>query len=258
MQRSLVLLFLFVNACDSTSSHDPGTDVGPNTGTDSGIVVPDAGVGDCGDSWVLSYEVGGTFHIEETPLGAGDTEKPLTPGLLRLRFSGDENGPQPGPIQLLELHFAENFEVTSFGIRTTTRNTVRVGPNPCGAGEGQFDGNTIVWDSCTPGEGFGEDRNSWTPESGASGPGCAQGMQTAGNVHCEGVMCSSGGLEEGDNPQNDRYDQKLNNFVFSADLSTVEMEKVEIPNREPSRTFISLAGSQVEATAAPIPACLCP
>jgi len=256
----MTLACLILTACPSDSLEDAGPLSGGDGGSslDAGTTVADVGVGDCGESWVLSYEIGGTFHIEETPLGAGDTEKPLTPGLLRLRVPGDENGPSTGTAQLLELHFAENFEVTSFGIRTTTRNNVRVGPSPCGAGQGEFDGSVIVWDTCTPGEGFGVDRNSWTPESGASGPGCAQGMQTSGNVHCEGVMCGSGGLEEGDNPQNDRYDQKLNNFVFSADLSTVEMEKVEIPNREPRRTFISLAGTQSEASQAPLPACLCP
>ena len=116
----------------------------------------------------------------------------------------------------------------------------------------------MTWETCTPGEGFGVDRNSWTPESGASGPGCAQDMRTSGNVHCEGVMCGTAGLEEGDNPQSDHYDQKLNNLVFSADFSSVEMEKVEIPNREPSRTFISLTGTQISAQRSSIPACLCP
>tara|TARA_Y100001934_G_scaffold100868_1_gene124040 strand:- start:420 stop:1073 length:654 start_codon:yes stop_codon:yes gene_type:complete len=216
------------------------------------------GVGDCGESWVLSYEIGGSFHIEETPLGAGDNVEPLTPGVLRIRVPGGEDGPGSGQSHLLELNFREDFEVTSFGIRTTTQNSVQVGPAPCGAGIGDLQGNILTWDACTPGEGFGVDRNSWTPESGASGPGCAQDMRTSGNVHCEGVMCGTAGLEEGDNPQNDRYDQKLNNLVFSADLSTVEMEKVEIPNREPSRTFISLTGTQTGAQRAPIPACLCP
>lgn len=257
--RHSTLVVLLLTACPGPTTDDAGPPAAPLADAGQRDTGPaDVGVGDCGESWVLSYEVGGNFHIEETPLGAGDAVKPLEPGLLRIRVPGDAEGPSEGAAQLLELHFREVFEITSFGIRTNTNNQVRVGPDPCGRGTGSLSDNTLRWDRCTPGDGHGVDRNSWTPESAASGPGCAQGMTTSGNVHCEGIMCGQGGLEEGDNIQDDEYDQKLNNLVFSADFSTVEMEKVEIPNREPSRTYFSLSGTQTAAEHSPIPVCLCP
>ena len=82
-------------------------------------------------------------------------------------------------------------------------------------------------------------------------------------------MCSMGGLAGGENPQDEIWDQPLNTFSLSSDLSTFTMRGlggppgsddsgVEVPNRSPSRAYFNLDGTESSRNLEATPACLCP
>jgi hypothetical protein len=89
------------------------------------------------------------------------------------------------------------------------------------------------------------------------------GYSSTGDVICTlGPFCSVGGLALNHNLQDDQWEQPFNTFVFSSDLTTVEMtnvggpgdgpgDKVEIPNRSPGRTWLRFAGELVQTLCTP-------
>lgn len=124
----------------------------------------------------------------------------------------------------------------------------------------------------------GKDRSlqsRFTPEDKIEGDGCLHGYSSTGAVFCEGgaALCSAGLLEPGSNPQADVWTQPWNDLVFGEDFKTVKLggtetilvdgeddpvavcegspldrsckgeEAVEIPSRNPSRTWLSFEGT---------------
>jgi hypothetical protein len=62
-------------------------------------------------------------------------------------------------------------------------------------------------------------------------------------IYCTGFFCSWGGLQEGENPQDDTWEQALNPLVFEDDFSAFSMEFMLVPNRAPSRSYTSWGGT---------------
>jgi hypothetical protein len=224
---------------------------------DAGTTVLDGGVGACGDSWVLTYAISGTFYITDTTLGMGDADRPLSEGVLKLRVVDDNGAPGDGPARLIAFSHGEKFSVAAFAIEVNTDLLVRAGPDPCGLALGQRGADALTWERCIASASQGVDKNSWTPDDAAEGPGCLGGYTTAGNVACVGAFCSAGGLVEGDNPQAESYDQPLEGFVFNDGWSRFSMPRVELPNRTPSRTWFDLQGVLVDQSLSNIPHCVC-
>ena len=246
------LLLLLICGCFGTPITDPAV-----AERDAGFEIPDGGVGDCGDSWVLSYRINGTFHITHTTGGLGDDTRPISEGLLRLRVPDKSGGPGDGTVRLISFNHGERFEITAFGIRTNTDVDVQGGPHPCGLAVGERDESSVVWDRCTPSDTQGIDKNSWTPDDPAEGPGCLNGYTTRGEVICSGPLCDMAGLVEGSNPQAEDYAQPLNPFVFVDGWDAFSMEAVEVPNRTPNRTWFDLSGVLVEQVKDNTPMCIC-
>jgi len=249
MRHALTFIIAF-NAC---SSDQPN----PGPTPDAGPVALDGGVGNCGDSWLLTYEINGTFEITDTTGGLGNAERPLTTGTLVVRVPDDNGSPGDGAVRIIDFRHGEQFTVTAFGIETTTDVMVHAGRNPCGVAHGIRDGDTIVWAECLANDQRGVDKNSWTPDEAASGRGCLNNYTTDGNVACEGLFCSTGGLEEGDNPQREIYHQPIDSFVFEQGWQTFTMARSEIPNRSPSRTWFTLSGELKTSELSNTPMCLC-
>jgi hypothetical protein len=251
MPRVVLLTALMSTACGIF-------EVTPTMRSDAGIpsTLLDGGPGECGNSVLLTYALNGTFEITDTTAGIGDTERPITPGEITLRVSADTEGTARTAI-IVALSYGQQFEITSFGIRTIANITSTAGPNVCGLAHGTLEGNTLTWNRCTPSPNQGVDKNSWTPNDPAEGPGCLSDLRSSGSVHCEGPMCDIGGLVEGENPESNRYDLPLQAFVFSEDMSQFTMSRTELPNVTPSRTWVSFTGTQKTSYLSAVPGCLC-
>ena len=133
LNRNMLLLLLLGCAAEPRVGVDAGS-------PDTGGFVPDGGVGACGDSWVLTYAISGTFYITDTTLGMGDADRPLSEGVLKLRVVDDNGAPGAGPARLTAFSHGEKFSVTAFGIETNTDVSVRAGPDSCGLARGQRGG----------------------------------------------------------------------------------------------------------------------
>ena len=81
----------------------------PGGETDRSIPVPDGGVGNCGDSWVLTYRINGTFYITDTTAGMGNAAEPLTEGLLKIRVPDVDGSPGAGEVYLTQFSHGELY-----------------------------------------------------------------------------------------------------------------------------------------------------
>jgi hypothetical protein len=242
---------------------------GSTSGTGGSTAASGTGGGSaCADTWVITYGLAGQFSITDTPFGAGNTMQPIGPGTATIRFQDNAGMTAPGSAQLLSYHMTMMFQVSSQGLVVTTNVEANSGPSECGVARGTLNGMNLVWDTCA------YDPMTWTTQAAGMGPGCVQAYHTTGNVNCNDMSpfatCMTGGLMNGDNPQDTTWDQPLNTFVFSADLSTFQMRSldgpmppmgasgVEIPNNSPGRTWISLDGTEQARMLQPTPACACP
>ena len=83
------------------------------------------------------------------------------------------------------------------------------------------------------------------------------------------TMSPHGGLDVGENPQDDTWDQPLSFFTVAADLSSFTMRGlggppgsddrgVEVPNRNPSRAHFNLDGTETSRALEATSACLRP
>ena len=137
------------------------------------------------------------------------------------------------------------FSTSTSGLATNTDTNGVAGSDSTtvAINAGSISGTGLTWESCnTSGSG-----NNWTPDNAASGPGCIPDYYSTGNVECIDnsafANCSTGGLQDGDNPQDEHWTQLFNNFSFGTDFSTVQMGEAPIPNRSPSTTYIQFSGS---------------
>lgn len=223
------LSLLLAGAC---SSQDTPADVG--AGLDSGTVdagqLVDAGPEPC-DSWLIEYALmDSKFEIRNTPFNAGDAVNAIGPGRVRLRFSGDDSGPKPGPVLLLEYAMKMQFEVAM----VATDINVQAGPDDCGVAMGTRTSSSVTWGSPIV------------------------GYHSAGTVTCMAseFLCGAAGLPLNMAVSKDTTtNQDLSPFVFPSadDFGAFTMSEVEVPNEDPGDTFLSFSGVEVSRRCAAIP-----
>ncbi|HRY92117.1 MAG TPA: calcium-binding EGF-like domain-containing protein, partial [Myxococcota bacterium] len=200
---------------------------------------------------------GSNLRIRDTTGGFGDGTFAAGPGTLILRVPSDGGtNPAAGLAEVLYFHLPLEFSQSIFGtdivtdvdafspVLDQTDNTVEMA-----LGALSLTGTpTITWNACSYPAGWNDTVNSFTPDVVGTGDGCVFPYRSVGNVSCSGAFCGSGGLDQGDNPQDETWEQALNTLTFSADLATFSMPLMQVPDRSPARTYISWGGSLVSAT----------
>ncbi len=206
------------------------------------------GNGNDGASWT-----GCNLRIRDTTAGMGDGTHAVGPGTLILRVPSDGGqNPAAGTAEVLYYQLTQQFSQTTFGTTITT-DVVAASPSlgatdnttPVALGTLNLSGTpTITWQSCTYPSGYNNTTTSFTPDVVGTGPGCLAPYRSTGNVNCSGSFCSSGGLQQGDNPQDETWEQAMNSLTFSSGLSSFKMNTLMlVPNRSPSRTYLSWEGT---------------
>ncbi|MBT6431849.1 MAG: hypothetical protein HOK28_02080 [Deltaproteobacteria bacterium] len=202
---------------------------------------------------ILTYELTGMFRIAGTTFGMGDASfvipdgsNPAQRGVLKIRVSDDGQGnPGNGDAGVLYYSMDQVFSSTVSGLttNTNTNGTAGTNTNTVSLNAGSLSGTALTWQTCnTSGSG-----NNWTPDNPASGAGCVPNYQSSGNVECIDnsalANCSTGGLQDGDNPQTESWTQLFKNFSFGDGFNTVTMNEAPIPNRSPSTTYVEFNGT---------------
>ncbi|MBW1871711.1 MAG: hypothetical protein JRJ19_06580, partial [Deltaproteobacteria bacterium] len=106
----------------------------------------------------------------------------------------------------------------------------------------------IQWNACSYPGGYNDTNNSFTPDIVGTGDGCLAPYRSVGNVNCDAsaFLCDMGNLEVGDNSQDETWEQALETLTFTSDLSNFTMDFTLVPNRSPSRTYVTCGCELVE------------
>ncbi len=195
---------------------------------------------------------GCNIRIRDTFWGLGDGTYAIGPGLLKIRVPSDGGqNPAAGLAEILYYELAQEFTTVSAGttiitdvdgfspVLNQTDNTTELATGSLTLGAGP----EVTWDACDYPSGYNDTENSFTPDVVGSGPGCLDPYRSVGNVNCSGSFCGAGGLNNGDNPQDETWEQALSTLSFSSDLTSLSMDFMLVPNNSPSRTYISWEGT---------------
>jgi hypothetical protein len=243
---ALLGLGLLVHAAAST---DPVADCETASGTRVCILTYAMvlGNGHDGGNWS-----GANMRIRDTFLGFGDGTWAMGHGMLKVRVpSNGASKPAAGPAEILYYENRQRFTNDAPGA-TVKSNVWAFCPvqghtnNTMALARGDLIMSatpTISWRACTFPAGYNSNKEAYTPDVVGTGEGCLQPYRSVGKVFCSGWACSLGDLKEGDNPQDETWEQALNDLIFSADFSTFSMPFMLVPNRNPSRTSRSWEGS---------------
>lgn len=214
-------------------------------------------MGNGGDS---SGYTDSNMRIRDTTLSAGDGTWAVGPGSLVIRVPSDGGqNPAAGQAEILYYHLIIEFSTTTLG--TTVDTDVDAACPGIGADDnedpvasGQLSMGAvpeITWDSCELPAGYDGDRNAYTPDVAATGNGCLKPYRSTGNVACSGGGCGLGNLVAGDNPQDETWEQRLEPLIFSDDMTSFSMPMMQLPNRTPSRTYLSWGGTRTSISCTP-------
>jgi hypothetical protein len=194
------------------------------------------------------------MRIRDTTAGIGDGTWAVGPGTLILRLPSDDgNNVAAGAAEILYYENTINFIVEGSTFTPTVTTTITAfspvlgdTDNTTAQASGDLtlgDSPSIAWNTCDYPDGWNDDNESFTPDIEGTGDGCLAPYRSVGNINCSGSNCSAGGLEEGDNPQDETWEQRMETLTFSSDLSTFTMPFMLLPNRSPSRTYLSWDGT---------------
>lgn len=238
------------------------------------------GIADTASVCVATYKLSAQMDIEGTPGKLGDSVEQVD-GELGLRYVRADDGstsPADGEgVEILQF-FIENKMLGGSDTLELVIDTAVYGFTPDCNGEtdidkmnlpdacefdadehtvakavGVYDADTkeITWDRCVKPEEFYVDpaNGGYTPEHEANGPGCLEDYHSQGNVHCDGDdFCVAGQLENGDNIQDNKWNQPLETFSMSTDGSSLSVERIRVPNAQPSSTYLSFDGERIAIT----------
>jgi len=209
------------------------------------------GNGDDGSGWTDS-----NLRIRDTTGGFGDGTHAVGPGVLKIRTLSDGGqNPVAGTAEILYYELLQDFQTDV--IVTITTLVVAASPeagqtdNTTAQAIGTLDlvdPPTITWNACSYPGGYNNSPDSFTPDIVGTGDGCLAPYRSVGNVNCAGsaFICGMGNLDVGDNPQDETWEQVLETLTFTSDLSNLTMDLSLVPNRAPSRTYLTWGGELVE------------
>lgn len=236
------------------------------------------------ESCRILYRVNATLEVTDTPLGKGDQIVDNVEGQLVLEYKIDGGAIADGKVKVLHFSMYERFVLDTIADVTTTLHHYsprcngaddppwRLPADPGFPKDCRYEGNSsavaigkldrdagkIVMAKCRAAPSYwAEDDDAYKPSDKSRGRGCLSDMHVAGNIHCDGrLACKMGGLERGDNPQFDVWNQPLihgppgseASVRVSSDLSTITTprrrkdgyQSYNLPNNSPSRTWFSL------------------
>lgn len=236
---------------------------------------------DDGNTCTAVYVLEATMDIRDTPGERGDAINGGLAGQLALRYRQHSEDPESpadgGRVEVLH-YFVRNemnvepmsglvidtkvngFTPTCNGI-TDLPDKIEI-PETCAfddvrdseakaTGVYASDDGEVVWQRCVAPAAYYDlrVRNSakellFTPDDSSEGPGCLNNYRSQGNVNCNGNLCSLGGLNQGDNIQNDTWNQPLEKFTLTSDGTEVGLSATRVPNREDGNTFVSFTGTR--------------
>ncbi len=223
-------------AADSSTGGDPSEGSSEDTGETS--------TGAC-QVWEITYDLAGSeFEISGTAGGgAGDQVNVLQepydaggnigPGSFVLRFE-DVDGTPGGLATMHTYDMVLNF-VVGGAVTVTTDIQGQAGPEECGITQGLLNAGTVAW-----------------------APPLISDYVTVGEVLCEGVLCSLGGLPNGDPvDMGGTTDQPITDFVFEDDLSGFTMVELVVAMDNDSTNSWSYNGTETGRELIDAPDCLC-
>lgn len=223
-------------AADSSSTGDPSESSSEDTGETS--------TGAC-QVWEVTYDLAGSeFEISGTAGGgAGDQVNVLQepydaggnigPGTFVLRFE-DIDGAPGGLATMHTYEMVLNF-VVGGAVTVTTDIQGQAGPEECGITQGLLNAGTVAW-----------------------APPLISDYVTTGEVLCEGLLCSLGGLPNGEPvDMGGTTDQPVTDFVFEDDLSAFTMVELVVAMDDMSTNSWSYNGTETGRELVDAPDCLC-
>ena len=249
-------------------------------------------------SCTVLYDLDASFQITDTPSGAGDALVTDLDGLLLLRFAADGDGEIiDGPVDVLHYWVYQDFVVDGTVTVTTKVHSFTVSCNgetnptwrapeddgfpavcdysgnlnPVATGTLDTGNDEIAWDDCDASDNYWttvvEGVDSYQTEDTSSGTGCLSSLLSIGNIRCQGALCGDAGLNEGNNPVFDGWNQPLINGpgVTGANVVTVSNDPAisslnsptgapdgflsyNVPNNDASRTWNSWVGTRRDAS----------
>jgi hypothetical protein len=192
--------------------------------------------------------------------GAVDGTHAVGPGTLVIRLPSD-GGQKPAAGKAEILFHSMIIEYSTENLGTTITTDLDAASPDFGAEDNDEAVATgrlslgaapeITWDDCELPAGYDDDPEAYTPDITATGDGCMKPYRSTGNISCTGSLCSLAALAEGDNPRDDTWEQRLEPLYFTADLKNLSMPMMQIPNRAPSRTYVSVGGSRTSISCTP-------
>jgi len=240
----------------------------------------------------ILYRVNATLQVTDTPLGKGDQTVKNLEGQLVVEYKFKDGAIINGKVKVLHFSMFERFVLDTIADVTTTLHhysprcngadnpSWRLPSDPAFPKTCRYEGNSspiaignldrkagkIVMAKCKAAESYwAGDEDAYTPAAKSRGRGCFNGMHVAGNIHCDGrLACKMGGLQRGNNPQFDVWNQPLihgppgsdASLDVSPDLSRIATprrrkdgyQSYNLPNDSPSRTWFSLTGSRDDSS----------
>lgn len=226
------------------------------------------------DTCILRYDISAQIRVRDTTLNKGNYNlpedgdrggyKPSIDGQVYFRL--ETRGSQiveGGKAELLYYDIYQNFRTGGGAlVPDVTTNVWSYAPEPRGntrntkaiaTGTVSKGGRLLRFPDCSLPRGWNRNRQSYTTDTHATGAGCALGWRSVGTVHCSGGTCSMGGLENGDNPQDDTWNQPLPNILLGKRFSTLafadegtssaEPGFLQLPNNASARTYMRWTGT---------------
>ena len=223
-------------AADSSTSGDPSESSSDTTGETS--------TGAC-QVWEVTYDLAGSeFEISGTAGGGAgdqvnvvqepyDADANIGPGTFVLRF--EDVGGAPGGLATMHTYQMVLDFVVDSAVTVTTNIEGQAGPEECGITQGLLNAGTVAW-----------------------APPLISDYVTTGEVLCEGVLCSLGGLPNGQPvDMGATTDQPITDFVFEDDLSGFTMVELVVAMDEMSTNSWSYTGTETGRELVDAPDCLC-
>lgn len=190
---------------------------------------------DACQTWLVTYDLTGSrFFIDSlvdftiTVQEPYDEDLNTGPGRIVLRLPDGGGQPTQGPSALVEYQLMWDFVTGAAGLASVhTEIANAAGPDPAGVATGTLAGGTLSWAS----------------------PGIEVCQE--GQISCTGAFCGTSGSPPEDEPEiiEGCEPWTLNDFVFSQDLQTFDMDASVVSEDSDTTTAMAFHGTFVDMEA---------